>query len=133
MTGAQARTREREAANPERLGLHLALTKIGDNAVVPVVHKHVRGLREGENHRSAAEISGRNGSRGYETRTHLEVTVEYALAVQICHAFRDLVDHLEEIHAVERWEALQVRHEGAVLVIRANEEPGRVARGRGRA
>ena len=57
--------------------------------------------------------------------------MEDTLAVQVRHTLRDLVDHLEQVNVIERRKTLEVRHERAVLLVGADEEPWRVGRAAG--
>ena len=116
MSGRQQveRTRLRGAANPVDLGLHLALTKVGNNATRVIVDKYIGSLWIGQSFHT------RIGFYGWDS--YLEIAVQHTLLVKVCHTLRDLVDHFQRIDSggISVTQALQVLDEASPWIILAD-------------
>ena len=77
--------------------------------MVLVVHQHVRRLQGSLKIKLWIFTNDYPDVAGREI-TYLQISVQHTLAVEVCHALGDLVDHLEQIHGVKRGQALEVRH-----------------------
>ena len=108
------RTRLRGTANPVDLGLHLALTKVGNNATRVIVDKYIGSLWIGQSFHT------RIGFYGWDS--YLEIAVQHTLLVKVCHTLRDLVDHFQRIDSggISVTQALQVLDEASPWIILAD-------------
>ena len=86
-----------------------------------VFNKHVRSLFNQRQDQGLRFIQILSGLQTYETM-YLKIFVQDTLTVKVGHLLGNLMNHLQQVDVIQGRRPLQVGHQGAVLVVRADEE-----------